>query len=185
MNTSFDTFISPLLSLIDNKLLLFIVVFIITVASLYYIKHKAKSGFSISDRFWIFWTGHKRKEGSDLIDDIIEIEKFNYHYNTNAVSKREKVQFENWVRKYELDFKLLSKLKGYFSIDILKVKKVKTRWSLAAFLLIFVPFFLLWGSLMVALKPAGLIKMKETSWFWLNKNEAAEYNYFGGKNEGG
>ncbi|XHC66405.1 DUF6216 family protein [Escherichia coli] len=51
------------------------------------------------------------------------MERFNFHYNTNATSKRQIVRFEEWVSKYELDFRLISKLKRYFDIDTLRVKK--------------------------------------------------------------
>ncbi|HHQ6578270.1 TPA: DUF6216 family protein [Serratia fonticola] len=135
MNTQFDTFISPLLSVIDNKFILFPSIFIFMILSLYYIKRKAKSGFSIVNKFWAFWLGYKKENKHDFINEIIEVEKFNYHYNTDAVSLKQKKKFEDWIKKYELNFRIIAKLKRNLIIDTLKIKKVNkavptlTFWS--------------------------------------------------------
>lgn len=123
MNTMIDALISSLFSILENKLLLFILIFLVIIGSIRFIKNKAKSGFSISDRFFRFWTGHNIESNNDLFSDIKQVEKFNFDYNVNAISKRKKYNFESWMRKCELDFKVISKLKFCFFIEYLKVKK--------------------------------------------------------------
>ncbi|KAB8305223.1 hypothetical protein EH228_19275 [Erwinia endophytica] len=179
MNTLLDAFISPISALIENKFILFLIVGLFAISSLFFIKYKAKSGFSLSDRFWVFWTGHKCERSGDLLSEIIEIEKFNYHYNTYAISKKQTAQLESWVRKYELDFKLIAKLKRNLKIDTLKIKKVNKAIPPSIFMFLFVPFFAFLGAFVIAIKPAGLIKIDGTGWFWFNANEAMEYSFLG------
>ncbi|EMC8781282.1 DUF6216 family protein [Providencia rettgeri] len=106
MNTMLDALISPLLSILENKFLIFILISLVIIGSILFIK-KVKSGSSISDRFFRFWTGHNIESNNDLLSDIKEVEKFNYDYNMNAISKRKKYNFESWVKKYELGFKII------------------------------------------------------------------------------
>ena len=181
MNTQIDTIISPLLSIIDNKFILFPFIFAMMISSLYYIKRKAKSGFSIVNRFWAFWLGYKKERKHDFINDIIEIEKFNYHYNADAVSIKQKKNFEDWIRKYELNFRIIAKLKRNFIIETLKIKKINKVVPTLTFLSIFIPLFLFFAALIVAIKPSGLININNTGWFWFNKEEAIEYSFLGGR----
>lgn len=175
MDGSFNTLISYLSDLIDNKYVFAIIIISSVAAFSFYIKWKAKSGFSISNKLFIFLIGYSKKNNNDLIDDIIDIEKFNFHYNTNAVSKRQINRFELWIRTYELDFRLISKLKSHFNIENLKIKKISRLYFCGLFVGIFVPFFTLFPAIDVALTPAFLIKLENTGWFWINKNQATEY----------
>lgn len=177
MNTMLDALISPLFSILENKLLLFILISLVIIGSIWFIKNKAKSGFSISDRFFRFWTGHNIESNDDLLSDIKEVEKFNYDYNMNAISKRQKYNFESWVKKYELDFKVISKLKFCFYIEYLKVKKIHVLIPLSIFFLLIIIAFIFSNSTTIAVKPAGLIKFDDTGWFWFNSHEAVEYNF--------
>ncbi|MBM3072244.1 DUF6216 family protein [Lelliottia sp. RWM.1] len=175
MDASFNTLFSYLSELIDNKYVFAIIVISSVVGFSFYIKRKAKSGFSISNKLFIFLIGYRKKNNNDLIDEIIDIEKFNFHYNTNAISKRQINRFELWIRTYELDFRLISKLKGLLNIESLKIKKVNNLYFTLVFVSIFVPFFTLFPAINVALTPAFLIKLENTGWFWINKNQATEY----------
>ncbi|MEM8094100.1 DUF6216 family protein, partial [Morganella morganii] len=104
---------------------------------------------------------------------MLEIEEFNYYYNTSKVSKRQKKKFQHWVRKFELDFKLISKLKRNLCIERLKIKKINKILFFAlpveiAFLLtlVFIPV------LNIAVKPAGLVSINNSEWFLINKDGA-------------
>ncbi|HHK4131178.1 TPA: DUF6216 family protein [Enterobacter roggenkampii] len=175
MNTSFNTLLSYLSGFIDNKYVFSLIITLSVVAFFFYIKRKAKSGFSISNKIFIFLIGYNKKSNTELIDDIIDIEKFNFHYNTNAVSKRQISNFESWIRTYELDFRLISKLKGLLNIENLKIKKISKIYSSLVFISIFVLFFTLLPAVDIALTPAFLIKLENTGWFWINKHQATEY----------
>ncbi|HDW1085887.1 TPA: hypothetical protein RK143_002803, partial [Citrobacter koseri] len=124
MIPSFDSLVPSLSDLLENKISFLIVFLVILISSLLYIKKRSGSGFSIANRFFIFWIGSKDKSESELIDEIIDIEKFNFQYNTRAVSKRQKINFETWIKKYELDFRMISKLKSNFDIEKLKIAKI-------------------------------------------------------------
>ncbi|WP_353428180.1 MULTISPECIES: DUF6216 family protein [Enterobacter] len=92
---------------------------------LYYVKHKAQSGFSIANRIFVLFIRNKERNRKELIDEIIDIEHFNFHYNTRATSLRQTTAFETWIRKYELDFRIISKLKHMLDIESLKITKVR------------------------------------------------------------
>ncbi|ROJ32231.1 DUF6216 family protein [Morganella morganii] len=180
MPISFETSISYVSS-IFNKEMVFILCLSITIGLFYYIRKKSKSGFSVVRRIWRVCIGFNYKDKNDFINDILEIEEFNYYYNTSAVSKRQKKKFQHWVRKFELDFKLISKLKSNLCIERLKIKKINKIlfFSLPveiAFLLtlVFIPV------LNIAVKPAGLVSINNSEWFLINKDGAREYQYFGG-----
>nr|WP_142924946.1 DUF6216 family protein [Klebsiella pneumoniae] len=93
MIPSFDSLVPSLSDLLENKIS-FLIIFLIIL----YIKKRSGSGFSIANRFFIFWLGGKGKGEYELIDEIIDIEKFNFQYNTRAVSKRQKTNFEAWIK---------------------------------------------------------------------------------------
>lgn len=178
MNTLFDIFTSYTSRLIDNELIYSLALIFIILGAFYYIRWKAKSGFSITNKLFIFLIGYRKKNKNDLIDDIIDIEKFNFHYNTNAISKRQIARFEEWVRKYELDFRLISKLKRHFDIDTLRVKKIKNRYFFSFFICIFIVLFTTLQTFTIAIKPALLVKMDTTGWFWINNDYAIEFSFF-------
>lgn len=177
MNASFNTLISYLSEFIDNKYIFTAAIVTVVVGSFFYIRGKAKSGFSISNKIFIFLIGYKKSKKNDLIDDIIDIEKFNFHYNTNAVSIRQINKFESWIREYELDFRLISKLKNHLNIENLKIRKINKHYFYGIFISIFIPLFTTLPAIDIALTPALLIKMENTGWFWINEHQATEYNF--------
>lgn len=82
------------------------------------------------------------------------------------------------VKKYELDFKVISKLKFCFSIKYLKIKKIHILIPFSIFFLLIIIVFVFSTSTIIAVKPAGLVKLDDTGWFWFNSHEAVEYNFF-------
>ena len=179
MNFSFDSIFSYISDLLENKPLFILIVTIVLILTLYYFKRKASSGFSLAYRFhkFLFGTGLQNKK--DLIHEINSIEQFNFFFNTRAISISQKKSFEKWIKKYELDFKIIGKLKNNLNMDNLKITKYSWRYLtilLAIILLIFTSSF---GSAIVAIKPAGLININNTGWFWFNEQGAEEYDFFG------
>lgn len=90
-----------------------------------------------------------------------------------------KNRYEEWVRVHELDFEMLSKLKRYFNIEKLKIKKVHFGIAIFFLLLALLPLGPMLGAATVAIKPAGLVKINDEGWFWLNSKEAVEYGFLG------
>ena len=183
MTLSFETSISYILSFIDNKVITLILMVSFFIIVFFYLKRKSKSGFSIIHRLWRFLIGYNYSNESDFINDIMEIEEFNCYYNTNAVSRRQKHKFEAWIRKFELDFKLISKLNKNLCIDKLKIRKVSGRFyffSILSFIIFVLVLFM--PVLNIAIKPAGLINFQDSGWFFIYKDKAREYQYFGNNN---
>lgn len=61
MIPSFDSLVPSLSDLLENKTSFLIVFLVILISSLLYIKKRSGSGFSIANRFLIFWIGSKGK----------------------------------------------------------------------------------------------------------------------------
>ncbi|KHT07764.1 hypothetical protein RC91_00610 [Pectobacterium brasiliense] len=185
MTFQFNSFISYLSDALENKLLFFWAIVFLSIFYFLYLKRKTGSGFFIANKFFTLWGGRKNKSSGELIDDIIEIEQFNFQYNTRAISKRQKNEFEIWIRKYELDFKIISKLEKNLDIEILKVRKVKKAMPAIVFFSIFIPLIIAFGTFGVAVKPAGLININHTGWIWFNKKEVTKYNFLGENEKSG
>lgn len=144
---------------------------------LFYIRYKSRSGFSIANRVYMLFV-RKKSEGDELIDEIMDIERFNFYYNTRAISKRQIKKFELWVKLFELDFKMISNLKGNFNIELLKIRKINKIKISICLLAPVVLFFLFFQSVIISIDNSWLIKINNSEWFWLNANEAKEFSYF-------
>ncbi|MEG5334493.1 DUF6216 family protein [Enterobacter ludwigii] len=127
MVTAPETFISFLWGIIDNKIVSLLIIALLLLSFLYYVKRKAQSGFSIANRIFVLFLRNKERNTKELIDEIIDIERFNFYYNTRATSLRQTTAFETWIRKYELDFRIISKLKNKLDIEHLKITKVRKK----------------------------------------------------------
>ncbi|MDF5911358.1 DUF6216 family protein [Morganella morganii] len=84
--------------------MVFILCLSITIGLFYYIRKKSKSGFSVVRRIWRVCIGFNYKDKNDFINDILEIEEFNYYYNTSAVSKRQKKEISTLGQKVRIGF---------------------------------------------------------------------------------
>ena len=179
MNLSFESLISYISDFFESKLLFFWFMVLFIITSIFYIKIKAGSAFFIVNKFAMIFMRKKSTDDNELIKEIIEIEAFNFQYNTKAVSIRQKKKFESWIRKYELDFRMITKLKGNLNIETLKVMKIKKQkiviWAIVAITI----FLSLSKTLELAVKPAGLIKIENSGWFWFNKEQAENYSFWG------
>ncbi|QPB42545.1 DUF6216 family protein [Rodentibacter haemolyticus] len=163
----------------------YIFILIIILFIIFYYKYRAKSAFSIIHRLLIFIIG-KDKSNNDknsLINDIMEIEKFNFYYKTNAVSLRQIQKFEKWVRKYELDYRLLSKLKGEFDIEELNVRNVPSKKKLLSIIIVFSITFLCFLSCLpilinLSIGNSALLEFKDSGeTYWVSNYEARKFSY--------
>ncbi|GEM_PF-1188122 len=181
MNSTFEPLLSYLTESNNNLLILLCLLFFVVV-SLSYIKIKSKSGFAISNKLYVFLIGNRggKSKGNKrtLINEIIEIEKFNFHYNTHAVSKRQMHKFESWVNKFELDFKMIAKLKCDFDIEKLKIKKISLKQISVLIIFMIIPCFASIHALFISVKPSLIINIKPVGWFWINKDKASEFSIY-------
>ncbi|TCP95502.1 hypothetical protein EDC44_1083 [Cricetibacter osteomyelitidis] len=168
----------------SNIVYYFFTPFIILLVIFYY-KHRAKSAFSIIHRILIFIIGKDRvnNDKESLINDIIEIEKFNFYYKTNALSLRHKQEFESWVRKYELDYRLLSKLKENFDIEQLNIlnipSKIKLLITIIGFSITFICFLSFLPILInLSIGNFALLEFKDSGEiYWVSHDEARKFSY--------
>lgn len=171
----------------DYQIKLFVIVFFIllTVSGYFFYITRAKSNFSILWRFILIVLGREKgnSKKNELIDEIIEIEKFNFYYNTNAISIRQKERFEKWIRKNELDYRMISKLKNNFDIEKLNVINTPSKLYLRFLISILFIFFIAFSIAIPALVKlshtnSALIYFKnDINKYWINNNEIIKFNY--------
>ena len=177
-----ETFISFLWDTIDNKIIFLLIILFLMLSFFYYVKHKAQSGFSIANRIFMFFIRNKESKEIELIDEIIDIERFNFYYNTRAISLRQTIAFEKWIRKYELDFRIISKLKSRLDIDNLKISKVNKYILIAFIVSSLLACVLCLQTFIISNTNSLLIKFDGSDWFWVNKNEARLFSILEYKN---
>lgn len=164
--------ISPIFS--EHIKFIIFLLFIVLGGIYFYLR--TDSLFSIFYRLIILFLG-KPRTNTDLINDIVEIEKFNFLYNKNAVSIRQKSRFEKWIFDYELDFKLITKVGKQLDIDNLKLRKIKKGGAIflysvcSIFLLFFFAFSIFFTVLLI--KDSALLSFNGSGKpFWMNSYEA-------------
>ncbi|WGE53659.1 DUF6216 family protein [Actinobacillus equuli] len=168
-----------------SNIVYYILTPIIILLIILYYKCRAKSAFSITHRLLIFIIGKDKtnNEKGSLINDIIEIEKFNFYYKTNATSLKHKQEFEKWIRKYELDYRLLSKLKGEFDIETLSVRNVpgkrKLLSTIAGFIISFICFLALLPILInLSIGNYALLEFTDSrETYWISHDKARKFSY--------
>ncbi|HCP1860413.1 TPA: hypothetical protein OCZ15_003463 [Escherichia coli] len=182
MVTAPETFISFLWGIIDNKIVSLLIIALLILSFLYYVKRKAQSGFSIANRIFVLFLRNKERNTKELIDEIIDIERFNFYYNTRATSLRQTTAFETWIRKYELDFRIISKLKNKLDIEHLKITKVRKEKLI--FFLASSLFSIALGlqALIITNTNSLLMKFDDSNWFWVNKDKATSFSILEYKN---
>lgn len=162
------------------KIIIFLCVFILGGGFFWF---RASSLFSVFYRFIIFLFG-KNKLNSSLINDIVEIEIFNFLYKKNAISLRQKDRFEKWVNDYELDFRLLTKVGKKLDIETLKLRKLSSCKYVMSSLIMLLAFFVMICSLGILSKVSKdnvLLSFDETKTIFyidLKKNLAEGFSFF-------
>lgn len=162
------------------KIIIFLCVFILGGGFFWF---RASSLFSVFYRFIIFLFG-KNKLNSSLINDIVEIEIFNFLYKKDAISLRQKDRFEKWVNDYELDFRLLTKVGKKLDIETLKLRKLSSYKYVMSSLIMLSAFFVMicsLGILSKVSKDSVLLSFDETKTIFyidLKKNLAEGFSFF-------
>lgn len=180
-----DAFSFQISSLISENIKFIICLCIITFGLIFFII-RTNSFFSLLYRLVILLFG-KPKSNLDLINDIVEVERFNFLYKKDAVSIKQKEKFEKWIRDYELDFKLITSVGKYLDIDALRIKKTSKRKSLILylvntfFLIILLPIFIFSSAFLVG--DFAMLSFKSNDKiFLMNTNEAKGFSLFDTEN---
>ena len=139
------------------------------------------SSFSLLHKIsFLILKNFKKTKIDDFINEILDIERFNFLYNKNAISLEQKNKFENWIRKYSLDFRLITKVGKLLDMESLKLKSHKKKYALS--IIAFLLFSLITlASLPILIsfinKDSVLLKFENSSWFWINQYEAKQYKF--------
>ncbi|MCV9382707.1 DUF6216 family protein [Aeromonas hydrophila] len=107
-----------------------------------------------------------------------ELERFNAIFNFKAKSLDDAHKLIKWFDEYDLDHKKFARLKGWFDIEKLEIKKA-TRTQAVGFMLLGIAFALVSvPPLDLGLRNAALIKFKgESQWIWLDHDQAYNSPY--------
>ena len=139
------------------------------------------SSFSLLHKIsFLILKNFKKTKIDHFINEILDIERFNFLYNKNAISLEQNNKFENWIRKYSLDFKLITKVGKLLDMESLKLKSHKKKYALS--IIAFLLFSLITlASLPILIsfinKDSVLLKFENSSWFWINQYEAKQYKF--------
>ena len=140
------------------------------------------SSFSLLHKIsFLILKNFKKTKCDDFINEILDIERFNFLYNKNAISLEQKNKFENWIRKYSLDFRLITKVGKLLDMESLKLKRYKKKHVLSIILLFSLSSLitLVSSPILISLinKDSVLLKFENSSWFWINQYEAKQYKF--------
>lgn len=157
-----------------------IILIIILISPCYFIKRTGSSFSLLHKTSFLILKNFKKTLRNDLINEILEIERFNFLYHKNAISLEQKNKFENWIRKYSLDFRLITKVGKLLDMESLKLKSHKKEYAVSIIIFLLFSLITLASSpILISLinKDSVLLKFENSSWFWINQYEAKQYKF--------
>ena len=157
-----------------------IIILIILISPCYFIKRTGSSFSLLHKTSFLILKNFKKTLRNDLINEILEIERFNFLYHKNAISLEQKNKFENWIRKYSLDFRLITKVGKLLDMESLKLKIHKKEYAVSIIIFLLFSLITLASSpILISLinKDSVLLKFENSSWFWINQYEAKQYKF--------
>ncbi|MGV2842348.1 DUF6216 family protein [Aeromonas hydrophila] len=154
---------------------------IIVALLMFYISNRAGSSFGIINKLInvLFSSKGFHSEKINYIwQEREDIERFNALFNTRAIDINQIISFDEWVKKYRLDLKAITRIGSFFEIKRKKIKRVP--WYLisafGAGTIFF--FFVALFSFMLTVSNAALIKInkyEDVGWFWINSEQATSF----------
>lgn len=157
-----------------------IILIIILISPCYFIKRTGSSFSLLHKTSFLILKNFKKTLRNDLINEILEIERFNFLYHKNAISLEQKNNFENWIRKYSLDFRLITKVGKLLDMESLKLKSHKKEYAISIIVFLLFSLITLASSpILISLinKDSVLLKFENSSWFWISQYEAKQYKF--------
>lgn len=157
-----------------------IILIIILISPCYFIKRTGSSFSLLHKTSFLILKNFKKTLRNDLINEILEIERFNFLYHKNAISLEQKNKFENWIRKYSLDFRLITKVGKLLDMESLKLKSHKKEYAVSIIVFLLFSLITLASSpILISLinKDSVLLKFENSSWFWIKQYEAKQYKF--------
>ncbi|WP_314140477.1 DUF6216 family protein [Buttiauxella noackiae] len=156
--TNIFGFIDKYTAIINH--LLSLVIAILLLLALY---RKSGSAYSLMERIWFIFLGGKKysdEESNKFYDDIRDMEKFNAIFNVNAKTPSEYKKIRDWITKYDLEIKQISKIKNNITVRNLKIKKQSTCSIMLTVFIILISFVLAICSFTIADADSALVSIK-------------------------
>ncbi|WBF43349.1 DUF6216 family protein [Serratia rubidaea] len=165
------------------RLLVFIALLLI-VAFYFYLR--AGSSYSLLHRTWSLLVGRKKfstPELNEFMTERLDVDKFNAIFNTQVTSVNQAVNFKNWLKKYNINIRLISRIKGWFDFEHQRVILPNGWMTLAYAILAIASILLAMKCIIIGSSSSALIKVKnqpDEPWFWINSQKAHNYTkYYG------
>lgn len=148
--------------------------------------YRAGTSYGFVSRLYALLAGRSEYQDDTLAEfwrRNKELERFNAIFNFKAKSLEDAHKLIKWFNEYDLDHKKFARLKGWFDIEKLEIKKA-TRTQAVAFMLLGIALALVSvASLDLGTRNAALIKFKDESpWIWLGHDQAYNSPYNLNKN---
>ncbi|MCF5884324.1 hypothetical protein K3H38_15425 [Aeromonas veronii] len=143
--------------------------------------YRAGTSYGFVSRLYALLVGRSEYQDDTLAEfwrRNKELERFNAIFNFKAKSLDDAHKLIKWFDEYDLDHKKFARLKGWFDIEKLEIKKA-TRTQAVGFMLLGIAFALVSvPPLDLGLRNAALIKFKgESQWIWLDHDQAYNSPY--------
>ncbi|MHC5106665.1 DUF6216 family protein [Enterobacter ludwigii] len=156
--TNIFGFIDKYTAIINH--LLSLVIAILLLLALY---RKSGSAYSLMERIWFIFLGGKKysdEASNKFYDDIRDMEKFNAIFNVNAKTPSEYKKIRDWIIKYDLEIKQISKIKNNIIARNLKIKKQSICMIMLTVSVVFSSLILVIFSLIIANADSALVRIK-------------------------
>lgn len=143
--------------------------------------YRAGTSYGFVSRLYALLVGRSEYQDDTLAEfwrRNKELERFNAIFNFKAKSLDDAHKLIKWFDEYDLDHKKFARLKGWFDIEKLEIKKA-TRTQAVGFMLLGIAFALVSvPPLDLGIRNAALIKLKgESQWIWLDHDQAYNSPY--------
>lgn len=164
--------------------LLVLISLLLIVAFYFYLR--AGSSYSLLHRTWSLLVGRKKfstPELDEFMTERLDVDKFNAIFNTQTTSINQAINLKNWLKKYNIDIRTISRIKGWFDFEHQRVI-LPNGWMTLVFTLLSIASFLLaMQFIIIGTSPSALIKIKnqpDEPWFWINSQKAHNYTQYYG-----
>lgn len=163
--------------LIEHPYIVYLLILIIFVF-ISFIIWKWSIYIFFKDRIWRLLIGKQYANFSvpnlcEFHNNNIEIAHFNVLYGVSANTIEQILKYQTWLYKNGVTFIQISKIKPYFNIENLSLKKIKKKLVIKLSILWLVLCIMMFLCLNFTLTSSALVKLKnDESLLWLSNNSA-------------
>jgi len=152
------------------------ILFIVAIAL--YFRGRSGSSYGIKNRLYTLLSGNKgfyNKSLSTRWNEQQDIERFNALFNLNAKSTSDIIAFDDWIKKYSLDIRRFSQIKGWFNTNKLQIRKANSWYITLVTSTVLFLFVLSLSITGLGISNSALLQFKKEGWIWLNSTVAQPF----------